>query len=65
MRLLYKQKKLNIEEIALEVGFGVLQYFTKSYKKCVGITPGKYRQEVASTNAIHAQDVIHDVAKNI
>ena len=65
MRLLYERSELNIEEVALEVGFSDLQYFTKSFKRCVGVTPGKYRQEVTSTNAIHAQDVIHDVVKNI
>lgn len=65
MRLLYERHDLNIEEVALEVGFNDLQYFTKSFKRCVGVTPGKYRQEVTSTNAIHAQDVIHDVVKNI
>ena len=29
------------------------------------MTPGKYRAEVINTNAIHAQDVMFDVIKNI
>ena len=65
MRLLFEKKELPIEYIAFEVGFNDVQYFTKSFKKCVGMSPGKYRFEVAKTNAIHAQDVAFDVIKNI
>lgn len=65
MKLLFEKRNLNIEEIAFESGFNDVQYFTKSFKKCVGMTPGKYRAEVINTNAIHAQDVMFDVIKNI
>ena len=65
MRLLFEKKDLNIEEVAFEVGFNDVQYFTKSFKKCVGTTPGKYRAEVLNTSALHAQDVIYDIIKNI
>lgn len=65
MRLLYEKQDFNIEEIALEVGFSDVQYFTKSFKKCVGTTPGKYRSETKETSAIHAQNIIFDVIKNI
>lgn len=65
MRLLFERRDANIEDIAFEVGFNDVQYFTKAFKKCVGMTPGKYRAEVIKTNAIHAQDVMFDVIKNI
>ena len=65
MRLLFEMKDANIEDIAFEVGFNDVQYFTKAFKKCVGMTPGKYRAEVRETNALHAQDVMFDVLKNI
>jgi AraC-like DNA-binding protein/mannose-6-phosphate isomerase-like protein (cupin superfamily) len=65
MRLLFERKDLSTEEIALEVGFNDVQYFTKSFKKCVGNTPGKYRAEINRTSALHAQDVLYDVIKNI
>lgn len=45
MKLL-KEGKLNISQIALEVGFNSLSYFTTSFKKHFGISPS----EVKSTN---------------
>ena len=65
MRLLFERKDLNIESIALEVGFNDVQFFTKTFKKFVGMTPGQYRNEVLKTNALHAQDVLFDIIKNI
>ena len=65
MRLLFEHRELSIEEVALEVGFNDVQYFTKIFKKYVGMTPGQYRNEVTKTNAIHAQDVMFDIIKNI
>ena len=65
MRLLFERRDLNIEEVALEVGFNDVQYFTKLFKKFVGMSPGKYRNEVIRTNALHAQDIAFDIIKNI
>lgn len=65
MKLLFERQDLSIEEIALDVGFNDVQFFDKTFKKLVGMTPGQYRKEVSETNAIHAQDVIFDIIKNI
>ena len=65
MKLLFERQDLSIEEIALEVGFNDVQFFDKTFKKLVGMTPGQYRKEVSETNAIHAQDIIFDIIKNI
>ena len=65
MKLLFERKDYSIEYIAFEVGFNDVLYFTKSFKKYVGISPGKYRHSVLSANAIHAQDVVYDIIKNI
>lgn len=65
MRLLFERKELNIDEIAYEVGFNDVQYFTNSFKKLVGTTPGKYRTEATATTAMHAQDIMFDIIKNI
>ena len=58
MKLLFENKELSIEEIALDVGFNDVQFFDKTFKKFTGMTPGKYRREVTETKALHAQDVI-------
>lgn len=65
MKLLFERPDLSIEEIALDVGFNDVQFFDKTFKKLVGMTPGQYRKEVCETNAIHAQDVMFDIIKNI
>ena len=65
MKLLFERSDLSIEEIALDVGFNDVQFFDKTFKKLVGMTPGQYRKEVCETNAIHAQDVMFDIIKNI
>lgn len=65
MRFLIERPDLSIEEVALEVGFNDVQFFTKTFKKFIGMTPGKYRKEVRQTNALHAQDVMYDIIKNI
>ena len=65
MRFLFERQDLSIEEVALEVGFNDVQFFTKTFKKFIGMTPGKYRKEVFKTNALHAQDVMYDIIKNI
>lgn len=65
MKLLFERRDLSIEEIALEVGFNDVQFFDKTFKKLVGMTPGQYRKEVCETNVIHAQDVMFDIIKNI
>ena len=38
------------------------KYFLKTFKKFIGMTPGKYRKEVGQTNALHAQDVMYDIS---
>ena len=65
MKLLFERQELSIEEIALEVGFNDVQFFDKTFKKLVGMTPGKYRKEVVETKVLHAQDVLFDIVKNI
>lgn len=42
---LLRQKKLNITEIAYEVGFREYSYFAKHFKKFFGTTPKEYRQK--------------------
>ena len=65
MKLLFERQDLSIEEIALDIGFNDVQFFDKTFKKLVGMTPGQYRKEVVETRAIHAQDVMFDIIKNI
>ena len=65
MRFLAERPELSIEEVALEVGFNDVQFFTKTFKKFIGMTPGRYRKEVGQNNALHAQDVMFDIIKNI
>ena len=65
MKLLFERADLSIEEIALDVGFNDVQFFDKTFKKLVGMTPGQYRKEVCENRAIHAQDVMFDIIKNI
>ena len=65
MKLLIERTDLSIEEIALDVGFNDVQFFDKTFKKLVGMTPGQYRKEVSETHVIHAQDVMFDIIKNI
>ena len=64
-RILFENRDLSIEEVALEVGFNDVQYFNKIFKKYVGMTPGQYRSEVTKVNALHAQDIMFDIIKNI
>lgn len=65
MKLLVERFDLSIEEIALDVGFNDVQFFDKTFKKLVGLTPGQYRKELSETHVIHAQDVMYDIIKNI
>ena len=65
MKMLFERQELSIEEIALDVGFNDVQFFDKTFKKLIGMTPGKYRKEVIETKALHAQDVLFDIVKNI
>lgn len=58
MKLLFEQPDISIEEIALEVGFNDVQFFDKTFKKMIGMTPGKYRKEITETKALHAQDIM-------
>ena len=59
MKTLFEKPELSIEEIALDVGFNDVQFFDKTFKKIVGMTPGKYRKEVNETKAMHAQDIMY------
>lgn len=40
--ILLKQRKLNISEIAYDVGFNSLSYFTRSFTKQFGVSPSDY-----------------------
>ncbi len=42
---LLKETNLSISEIAFEVGFQGASYFTETFKKYYGFTPGQYRKE--------------------
>lgn len=44
MELLLFSKDMNIEEIALEVGYNCGNYFSKVFKKYLGISPKEYRE---------------------
>ena len=44
---LLKQKNLSLADIALECGFANQSTLTRTFKKCIGTTPGKYRQELS------------------
>ena len=37
---------LNTREIGEMVGYGDAASFTKAFKRCVGVTPGRYRDEI-------------------
>jgi len=39
---------LNISEIAWACGFNSLNYFVRSFRQCLGKSPGKYRRSLAS-----------------
>lgn len=43
---LLKQNKLPLKEVALRCGFCDQSAFSRTFKKCVGTTPKKYRQEL-------------------
>ena len=38
-----EKSNLSIADIAQNVGFNEAQYFSRVFKKCVGVTPGQYR----------------------
>ena len=63
IKLLFEKPELSIEEIALDVGFNDVQFFDKTFKKIVGMTPGKYRKEVHEVKAMHAQDLMYMIKK--
>lgn len=46
--LLMKQPELSINEIAVRCGFKSVSYFTKTFKKQMGIAPNHYRNEFFS-----------------
>jgi AraC-like DNA-binding protein len=46
----------SITEIALEVGFGSLATFERTFKKIVGATPSTYRWEILRRNGILHRD---------
>ncbi len=43
---LLRQEKESINDIAEEIGFSDVGYFSKVFKKAVGLTPSKYRRSV-------------------
>ncbi len=45
------KKQTSITEIAIRTGFNSISYFNRIFKKHVGITPSKYRKEIANTNS--------------
>ncbi|MFC5401236.1 helix-turn-helix domain-containing protein [Cohnella soli] len=45
---LLTESPMSIKEISNEVGCDTVQYFTKIFSKEMGISPGRYREEVAS-----------------
>ncbi|MDJ0595352.1 MAG: AraC family transcriptional regulator [Pleurocapsa sp. MO_226.B13] len=44
-KILLRQEKLSITDIALEVGFSNQSHFTKHFKRLVGVTPKKFTRQ--------------------
>ncbi len=42
---LLRRTELNVTEIAFQVGFSDSNYFTRQFRKLLGMTPGQYRQQ--------------------
>lgn len=42
---LLKKKELSMKHICMQVGFGTPNYFSRIFKKYVGVTPTEYREE--------------------
>lgn len=47
-KILLYNKRLSVAEIAERVGFSDYNYFTKMFKKTVGVTPSQYRKQLRS-----------------
>lgn len=43
---------LNIAEIAYEVGFSGASYYAEAFRKCFGISPSEYRQNLFSVSSV-------------
>ena len=39
-------KELSIKEICINVGYSDPNYFSRTFKKCIGITPSEYREGI-------------------
>lgn len=49
---LLAEEKIKIQEIAVELGFGNVPYFTKFFKKNAGVTPIEYRNNLIKQESI-------------
>ncbi len=49
-KLLLADQSINLIDLAMLVGFEDQSYFTKVFKKTVGVSPGKYRESRGSIN---------------
>ena len=48
-KILLMDQSINLIDLAAMVGFEDQSYFTKVFKKVVGVSPGKYRENRGNT----------------
>lgn len=50
-RALLEGEQYSVKEIAFQVGFGSLEYFSRSFTKCYGECPSSFRRRIRAENA--------------
>ncbi len=49
-RVLLESDSFSVKEVAYKVGFGSLEYFSRSFAKCYGECPSSFRRRIRSEN---------------